>query len=202
MTRNASIDIARGIGILLVVLGHSWFANTQGHAYFRNSLGTFRMPLFFFVSGSVFEHRRQPGRFCPDADSRLDQTVFRSFADGLVSFSAKRLISGQSEMADVFRSLATIFYGTGPVLSIAPLWFLPVLLLSSFCCYLLARVVPKESPQRRAWLMGTAVILLAVWVPRIDSFWGLSGETGLREFLKPCLGCPGASTSCRSAWPS
>ena len=50
--RVATIDIAKGISIILVVFGHSQL----GHYYpnINNALGLFRMPLFFFLSGVFF----------------------------------------------------------------------------------------------------------------------------------------------------
>lgn len=47
MTRNSTIDIAKGIGIILVVLGHTDFV-------WKNFIYQFHLPLFFFLSGYVF----------------------------------------------------------------------------------------------------------------------------------------------------
>ena len=46
--RNITIDIARGIAIILVVVGHSGVEN-----HIRNGVYFFHMPLFFFISGFV-----------------------------------------------------------------------------------------------------------------------------------------------------
>ena len=43
------IDIAKGIGILLVVMGHNDFALVSPFAY--KLIYSFHMPLFFFLSG-------------------------------------------------------------------------------------------------------------------------------------------------------
>ena len=43
------IDIARGIGILLVVMGHNDFAVVSPFLY--KLIYSFHMPLFFFLSG-------------------------------------------------------------------------------------------------------------------------------------------------------
>lgn len=49
------MDIARGIGILLVVLGHSFpddkFNNNHIYAYIYKFIYSFHMPLFFIISG-------------------------------------------------------------------------------------------------------------------------------------------------------
>lgn len=44
-----SIDIARGVAIILVVIGHSGI-----NSYFWNLIYFFHMPLFFFISGCFF----------------------------------------------------------------------------------------------------------------------------------------------------
>ena len=52
--RCLSIDVARGIAILLVVAGHS---PAIGHVSWR-VIHSFHMPLFFFLSGMVFNENR------------------------------------------------------------------------------------------------------------------------------------------------
>ncbi|BAS27722.1 acyltransferase family protein [Limnochorda pilosa] len=49
MDRVRAIDLARGIRIALVVLGH-----TPLPAWLNGPLTTFRLPLFFLVSGYAF----------------------------------------------------------------------------------------------------------------------------------------------------
>lgn len=46
ITRDSSFDILKGITILLVIIGHSSIPKTYGHL-----IGSFHMPLFFFVAG-------------------------------------------------------------------------------------------------------------------------------------------------------
>ncbi|QXE01081.1 acyltransferase family protein [Terribacillus sp. DMT04] len=50
MNREKWIDIAKGLSILLVVIGH-W-----GHLEINHFLAWFRMPFFFFVSGLIFKY--------------------------------------------------------------------------------------------------------------------------------------------------
>lgn len=47
--RNESFDILRGIGIIIMVMGHIGFGNV-----FDKYIHTFHMPIFFFVSGYFF----------------------------------------------------------------------------------------------------------------------------------------------------
>lgn len=52
--RIASIDIAKGIGIISVVLGHLL---GEGQ-YLRDFIYAFHMPLFFIISGFLFHNKK------------------------------------------------------------------------------------------------------------------------------------------------
>lgn len=43
------IDIFRGLGIVLMVMGHIWFGKSFDHF-----IHAFHMPMFFFISGFLF----------------------------------------------------------------------------------------------------------------------------------------------------
>ena len=60
MKKIVSIDIARAIGIILVVAGH-YFPDNSPHWYVstREWIYTFHMPLFMFISGYVYELARR-----------------------------------------------------------------------------------------------------------------------------------------------
>lgn len=51
MERIKDIDIAKGIGILLVIIGHSF-----PESYIQRLCYCFHMPLFFFISGLCYNH--------------------------------------------------------------------------------------------------------------------------------------------------
>jgi fucose 4-O-acetylase-like acetyltransferase len=53
-SRLEHIDVAKGIGIILVVLGHNWIIRTEKGELFR-IIFSFHMPLFFFLSGVLFK---------------------------------------------------------------------------------------------------------------------------------------------------
>lgn len=53
MTRKRWIDVARGIAILLVLIGHAGVAPK-----FNQYILSFHMPLFFFLSGMVFDNEK------------------------------------------------------------------------------------------------------------------------------------------------
>ena len=53
MPRINWIDVARGIGIILVIQGHALGADS-----YRHFIYAFHMPLFFFLSGLVFNYKK------------------------------------------------------------------------------------------------------------------------------------------------
>ena len=62
MKRIKWIDIAKGIGILLVVVGHS-SAISIGGGYVGRWINSFHMPLFFVMSGLCFDARKPIDRW-------------------------------------------------------------------------------------------------------------------------------------------
>lgn len=60
------VDIAKGIGIILVLLGHFNIPDTL-----RAEIYTFHIPLFFFLSGVVFNGHKPINRFLGDEAKRM-----------------------------------------------------------------------------------------------------------------------------------
>ena len=52
------IDIAKGIGIILVVIGHN-FSDGENIIYLRKWIYSFHMPLFFLLSGILFSAKQE-----------------------------------------------------------------------------------------------------------------------------------------------
>ena len=74
MNRNRTIDIAKGIGIILVVAGHiSGVAGDAGPSWIwlKSFLYQFHIPLFFFLSGLFFKPDEQWGSFLIKKIKRL-----------------------------------------------------------------------------------------------------------------------------------
>lgn len=119
------IDIAKGIGIILVVMGH-----TIGTEVLVGSwIFSFHMPLFFFLSGLCFNDERHP-LFLPFLKKRI-QTLFLP----LVYFSVICLVVSVLTGASNY-SIEKIQNGefTGA------LWFLYVLFLSELFYWIINRL--------------------------------------------------------------
>ena len=122
-SRVLTIDVARGIGILLVVLGHNTLFREGNHRLYE-AIYLFHMPLFFFVSGVTFR-LTSPGEALK---KRARALLVPYFMMGAIAV----LLAVQSGDVDkMFSEIRGVLYGTGHTIRFVPLWFLPCLFLVS-----------------------------------------------------------------------
>ena len=157
------IDIARGIGILLVVLGHNDFALVSPFVY--QVIYSFHMPLFFFLSGffinpSVGFWEFVKRRF----NSLLKPYLFTIFMIYFVSVSFEKM-SFQTALFRITKSL----YGSGYYLDWVQLWFLPHLFVVSLYAYIFLNLVNKLNNRWLKW--GILLATLAISIPFLKAFY-------------------------------
>lgn len=151
------IDIARGIGILLVVLGHNDFALVSPFAY--KVIYSFHMPLFFFLSGYFINAAIGFWKFFIKRFNTLLKpylfTLFLIYV-GSVSFGK---MGFETAIIRIVKSL----YGTGRYIDWVQLWFLPHLFVVSLYAFAFYTLMKKiERPSLR-W----AVLLLTLGISRL-----------------------------------
>lgn len=143
--RSSALDIARGVAIILVVLGHSIIgvqrATGQSDAgrFAIILIYSFHMALFFFVSGllSTSALREPAEKF---AKRLLARMVYPYFLWSSVILLAHYKMSGLTNTKVESFDLLSITYRPPAVM-----WFLYVL----FFCFLLARASRDMSPAAR-----------------------------------------------------
>lgn len=129
--RVGYIDVAKGVGILLVILGHSMV----GDIFLKNVIYSFHMPFFFILSGYFLNFERS-----------IKSNMQKSFKMLLVPYFAVSLI--QILLYGIFKRelLVSEFYtalmGGADVYGIHAnfqnvIWFIPTLFLSRLICCLL-----------------------------------------------------------------
>ena len=145
MTYEKWIDVTKGIGILLVILGHNNFSQS-----FLSVIHTFNMPLFFFISGYLFhysKYKQNPNGFISQKFKRLVVPYFITniiilCTFTMLSFFKLYSFNGNSPI----KSLIGILYGNGAPLNPPtiftnildiPSWFL----LSLFCASLILYII-------------------------------------------------------------
>lgn len=148
------LDMLKGIGIILVVLGHTPSLSES----VRTWLLSFHMPLFFIMSGMLFgfkESVREP--FLPYLCKRLKNTMIPYFWFSLLNIGIDvcRLyirpenVGPEVIVTDVLQTIS--FFG------ISVLWFLPTIFLGEICMYGLIRKCP-------VWLTGL-IGVISLWLP-------------------------------------
>lgn len=128
-------DMARAIGIMLVVLGHSLAMDT----YPRALVYSFHIPLFFFISGAVMKplprHNRTRQRFRSTiaAESKLlSYYIFYSFSFIIFDIVVRVLNIHQMTFVNIFWDC----YQTVVLYGINVLWFLITLALAKIITHI------------------------------------------------------------------
>lgn len=134
-TRIKEYDIAKGIGILLVIIGH----NINESSDIRTLIYSFHMPLFFVLSGLVMKKenvesfRREQNLIL----SYIFYTTVYVLYDLLVRFMVLHSITA--------RQLAWRIYQGASLFGVSVLWFIPTLVGAKLIADWLYRRLTKKS---------------------------------------------------------
>ncbi|MFZ5822557.1 MAG: acyltransferase family protein [Chloroflexota bacterium] len=156
--RIGYIDIAKGIGILLVAMAHTGLSLVA--PYLHKLIYSFHMPLFFFLSGYFFN---------PDTpflallkkrfNAVLKPYLFTIFLIYLASISFTNM-----GFVTALGRILKAMYGTGRYIDWVQLWFLPSLFVTSLFAYLFYRVVLARIENRTVrWLVLLGLQAAAVY---------------------------------------
>ena len=164
------LDAMKGMGILLVVLGHVSLIEPLNTVIYA-----FHMPLFFFISGFLFFSSRKE-HF---AVRRVKSLLTPYFVFSLLTFCywafLERRLRGQTGIP-VFAPLLNIFIGQGGNEGYAfnvVMWFIPCMLMTQLMFYLGERFIKNR------YFLAAAIILL--WV----IFTACFARSGCRGALMP-----------------
>ena len=128
-------DIVKGIGILCVVIGHSWMR-------MQNFVYSFHMPLFFFVAGYLYDERKYGDRPYVYISRRIRsiwikyvmwEIVFILFHNIFYNMGMLYGIGIDSHIyskTEILSEVSKAVLGCANELLIGALWFAPVLVIS------------------------------------------------------------------------
>lgn len=139
--RNRFIDIAKALGILLIVWGHSGGWGPMGSAMYI--INTFHVPLFFFLSALFLTTGLT---FVEFSKKRIIRLLKPYLIFGLISafvyylVTDSKFINAEGGMTMEFLRFALGMRGEGYIFSGA-LWFLPSLLASLILCYIALKYI-------------------------------------------------------------
>ena len=153
--RIAYLDIAKGIGILLVVLGHNYVRiSIPGMGKF---IFSFHMPFFFLLSGMLFKaHYPILVLF-----KRRFATLIRPYLVSIVILYSVYLFYTETKLITILRRVIRSMYASGNYIEWAQLWFLPHLfILNMFAGALFLLFYGRI---KRLWLR-TVFLMGLLWV--------------------------------------
>ncbi len=184
------LDIAKGLAIFLVVIGH--VPDSFDAPFYRVVLYAFHMPLFFIVSGAV---TRRHSHFEKYNWENFGEFVKKNFFALVVPYLIWALIYQQFNI----KAFPYILYGTRWSLNEAAsntvLWFLPCLFSSRIIVELLLWLSTKFKMNRRLFAAIAAVILFVLGfvlpVPEMQLPFGLSPAPIAAGFILLGYACKG-----------
>ena len=168
------IDVAKGIGILLVVLGHNYFYLVS--PFFYKLIYAFHMPLFFFTAGMFF----RPGQSFMDLLRRRAGTLLLPYLVTILMIFIMTITYTKTNVNVAGIHLLKALYTNGYYLEWAPLWFLPHLFLLNLYAYGFYWVVDRSRLPWMKWALMT--VLLLAGVSTISKFWPFTPAVFGREF--------------------
>ncbi len=151
-----SIDTVKGIGIILVVIGHSTYVSEPVLTW----LTSFHMPLFFIVSGILFAHKnshQEPfgvymrKRFCGMMLPYFWFSLIYIAVDYYYLYAHPEVID-QAFINSAILQAVSLF-------GISVLWFLPAIFMGEMCLYGIIRNWP-------VWVI-VLFASVASWVPSV-----------------------------------
>ena len=172
--RITEIDVAKGLGILLTIIGHTTLWETPSH----NFVYSFHMPLFFFLSGLVMNSNLKSSK-------KECKKLLASYLIWSLLFSLFDIYTHSSSLHLVKSALLTNTLFTISFWGISVLWFLPALILTKFFTFIIKRICPSAKIQL---LILTFLVLFALWAKQSWMEWNVSPDT-YQQFFYYAIGC-------------
>jgi polysaccharide biosynthesis protein PslL len=179
--RSAHIDVARGLGILLVVLGHNPVVSRPVKGELFELVFSFHMPLFFVLSGLFFD----PTRSLRETLSTRADALLKPYAVTLAAV----LLLGLGAGVSTPKQLVGAVYGAGALLPEAwiPLWFLPHLFVLSLASLFVARAFDRAGLGRVA---RASILLTLLFVGAQSLSWAYGARLSLGSIELALPGLP------------
>lgn len=148
--RNLSIDIVKGIAIILVIIGHSLLAKEV--PFLRHFIFSFHMPLFFIIGGCFYKPKNIKEQFIKDTKRLL----LPYFSSGIILMLVQMIYQG-----NWMRPLSLLCpTGFWRIPNLGALWFL----LSLFWCrefYNINIAIEKYIKDYKPLITWCAIIIIS-----------------------------------------
>ena len=145
MRKYNELDIAKGIAIIAVVLGHAFPDADYGISNFTaNTIHAFvygfHMPVFFFIAG-LLSAKHKEDKPLPYIKKRACKLLIPYFLLSLVGLVLKQVFASEANHAYSLLSSWRIIFGQSPM---GGMWYLWTLFVMSLIFILFARYVKKD----------------------------------------------------------
>lgn len=164
--REEFIDLYRGIGVILMVMGHMKFMyepDGAGQAFFgafNHYIHAFHMPMFFFLSG--FCHRKSSISIGPLIIKQAKKLLVPYLAFGIVQYIMWRLYIGNS----IDPLINLVWVNTDGLAIAGAIWFLTALFFVILFYAMIERFIENVYIQS---LIVIVISLIGCLFPRITS---------------------------------
>lgn len=162
--RIAYIDIAKGLGILVIVLAHNDLAGHHPTLY--KFIYAFHIPLFFFLSGMFF----RPERAFGETARRRFNTLLKPYLFTIFLIYLGEAAFSKMTFPVIWGRILKSMYATGWYIDWVQLWFIPHLFAAALFAWLAWRLIFGRVPwDWLRWLLMFA--MLAAGVFTMPYFW-------------------------------
>ena len=158
------LDILKGIGVLLVVIGHV-YSNDTIYRWFYS----FHMPLFFLAAGCVYREKS----VLADVKRRIQTILIPYFSFGFLILLYWQIIERRFRNSSMsfMDSFVGLFFGAYNKLDFnIHLWFLPCF----FVTVVLFNVLVNWGGSKTAYIVSVLMSLIYVVFPMPELFWGIN----------------------------
>lgn len=181
--RIAYLDVARGIGMILVVIGHVEFINRP----FRNYVTSFHMPLFFIISGILLYVTKTEERSFGEVARSKSRSIllpYFIFSAGALLFE---LVRALVKSLDMTGELLRRLFQTLCLQGFSTFWFLPTLLIGEL---IFVKVRQSFDVKKTAGIGVCLVVLMYFAALGEKSFYGAHAGVLGYELLHDVLLVP------------
>ena len=183
------IDTAKGIGILLVVIGHVVYSNNyplHGAATVCNFIYSFHMPLFFIISGLCIKENKQ-------LSFNTIKKMAKIYLIPYVVWSILYLLLFQViftvlKQPTVFSFDDAHFAHAISICGLAPLWFLLALFISEAIVLIVKPILKNRGGYWILCLLATITIISSLWYESVNNI-SLIGRNWLIGTLRIAPTC-------------
>ena len=152
--RDHIVDIYKGIGIVLVMMGHIGFGDTS--SYIAHA---FHMPMFFLISGFLY-HEKEEIKMGEWMWQKVVSLLCPYFIFGFMNYGVFLMMQLIKKQSLTLNPLKHLFFINTTGLASGSLWFLTALLTANILFFLLRKITKNNI---LLGMMVFAVSYMGIW---------------------------------------